>query len=44
MLVYDDLRSASKIPRSRVIAEALPGVEDVLFRSVSECSEIRKPV
>lgn len=38
------LRGGVKIPRTSVIPEALPAVQDVVFRGTGQRSEIRKPL
>ncbi len=40
MSILHDFRGGVEISRARVIAEALPRVEDVVFRGRRECSEI----
>ena len=42
--IYDSSCGGVKVPRASVIAEALPRMEHVVFRSASECGEIGETV
>ena len=43
MSIHDDSSGGVQIARSRVIAEALPRVEDVIFRSPRQRGEMGEP-
>ena len=43
MSIHDDFSGGVQIARPRVIAEALPSVEDVIFRSPSQRGEMGEP-